>query len=351
MKTKILVTGSEGSLMQQVIPRLIMDGYEVIGVDNLYRHGTRERNDSYTFIQGDLTNEEFVHEVVRQNSPRFIIQAAAKIFGIGGFNAHRAEILSDDVKLHINVLNAAKKYFVSRVVYISSSMVYENCIQDELVPVSEDMPDKYPPPATDYGLSKYMGERLCRAYKEQYGLPYTIWRPFNIITPFEKSEGEVGTSHVFADYIKTLVIDEKRVLPIIGDGNQIRCFTWIGDVAEVIATLSFDDRAMNQTFNIGREEPVSMKDLAILILDKHFEFNPSAKYNYYEDLTFQTVANYDHDVRVRIPDGSKFREVFGPHHIEQTLDQSIHRCLEEAYRAHGKKTEVSSEAIQAASSS
>ena len=93
-------------------------------------------------------------------------------------------------------------------------MVYENCPQDINSPVIEDMIDNYPAPYTDYGLSKFVGERVSKAYFKQHGLKYTIWRPFNIITPYEKSESnDIGISHVFADYIKNIwnIVNRKNV--------------------------------------------------------------------------------------------------------------------------------------------
>jgi nucleoside-diphosphate-sugar epimerase len=202
-------------------------------------------------------------------------------------------------------------------------MVYENCPQDLYRPVHEDQPDFYPAPYTEYGMSKFVGERMSRAYKKQYGLDYTIWRPFNIITPYEKSEGDVGISHVFADYIKNIVIEKKKVLPIIGDGSQIRCFTWIEEVAKAIADYSFSDDTRNETFNLGNKEPIKMTELALTIRDIAIE-----KGMIDDGITkFETIANYENDVRVRVPSVKKTKEILG-WEAQVKIEESIERCLE-----------------------
>lgn len=320
---KILVTGSEGSLMQAVIPYLIANGHEVVGVDSLFRYNERMNlAKGYDFEKIDLTNPFDVDSLIGRIKPDYIIQAAARIFGVGGFNKYCADILYNDPMLHGNILQSAVKWQVKRVVYISSSMVYENCPQNIDIPVYEDMVDKHPAPYTEYGMSKYVGERMSIAYKKQYDLDYTIWRPFNIITPYEKSEGNIGTSHVFADYIKHIVVEKKNPLPIIGDGSQIRCFTWIDDIARMIATESFNDRSLNETFNLGNPEPFTMKQLAHIIHDEAVEQGFISPGN----LSFETVADYFADVKVRIPDISKAERTlnFKP---TKKLQESIKYCL------------------------
>lgn len=321
---KILVTGSEGSLMQAVIPKLLNGGNRVVGVDNLIRYGERlgYSGGGYKFVKADLVDPILVEELFRNEKPDFVIQAAARIYGVGGFNNYCADILGEDVALHNNVLKAAVKHNVQRVIYISSSMVYENCPQDKNRAVDEDMPDNYPAPLTDYGLSKFTGERLTKAFAKQYGLDYTIWRPFNIITPYERSEGEIGTSHVFADYIKNIVVEKLNPLPIIGDGTQIRCFTWIHEVADAIAKHSFSDTTRNDIFNLGNPEPITMIELAGIIHDVAVELNLLSS----RSLSFNKVADYENDVQVRIPDASKAEKILN-WKAQQKIRASVLNCL------------------------
>ena len=307
---RILVTGSEGSLMQFVIPFLIEAGHEVIGVDNFARYGVIERERNYEFVRGDLTDKGFVDRIMENVDG--VIQAAALIYGVGGFHKYPADILSKDIVLHQNILWSMLKHGVEKIAYISSSMVYERC--ESHPSIESDAMDSIIP-STDYGLSKVVGERLCAAFAHQFNMKYVIWRPFNIITPHELAEKEQGMSHVFADFVKNLAVENKNPLPIIGDGEQIRCFTWIEDVAKLIADYSFADVTNNEVYNIGNPEPITMKDLARLI---HRGPDP---------LEFVTVKEYHDDVTIRIPDVTKAQQDLG---FQPTVKvaESVERCLD-----------------------
>ncbi len=296
--------------MQYVIPVLLKKGYEVIGVDNFARYGEIERKRNYKFIKGDLTDPEFVDSIM--GGIDGVVQAAALIYGVGGFNKYPADILSKDIVLHQNILWAMKKHKVSKIAYISSSMVYERCNNH---PSKEEDAFESTIPSTDYGMSKLVGEKLCRAFARQYGINYVIWRPFNIITPHEVAEKEQGLSHVFADFIKNLIVEKKNPLPIFGDGEQIRCFTWIEDIANAIGEYSFESKTDNETYNLGNPEPITMKELARLI------------YQGTDELTFETVKEYSDDVTIRIPDISKATKELGFKPSKKVKD-SVKVCLE-----------------------
>ena len=190
-------------------------------------------------------------------------------------------------------------------------MVYEKCAQHTS---KEEHAMESLIPMTDYGLSKLVGERLCMAFHKQYDIDYVIWRPFNIITPYEVAENEQGISHVFADFIKNIVVEKKNPLPIIGSGEQVRCFTWIEDVAKLIADFSFKSETDNQEYNIGNPEPITMKELALLI------------YKGDEPLDFVTTKEYKDDVLLRIPDVSKAMKELGFKPTMKVKD-SIEKCL------------------------
>jgi nucleoside-diphosphate-sugar epimerase len=323
---KILVTGSEGSLMQAVIPHLLRSGHEVIGVDNFFRYGRIERERAYRLIEGDLADEAFVKRIMTKDIEG-VIQGAARIFGVSGFHAYPADILGRDVTLHQNILWAAKELgSIRRVVFISSSMVYERC---ETVPSAEEDVDDMRIPFTDYGLSKLVGERLSRAFQRQFGMDFTVWRPFNIITPFERAEAEPGFSHVFADFIERLIIKQEHPLKVIGDGEQVRCFTWIDDIASAIAKYSFDERTRNETFNLGNPEPTKMKELARMIFEIAQEKGAIPKGR---DLTFTHLPTFADDVRIRVPSVKKAEKLLGWTPQVRTRE-SVIRCVDQAIAA------------------
>jgi len=316
---KVLVTGSEGSLMQWVIPKLVESGHEVTGVDNFFRYGKLERDRDYEFVEGDLTDENLVKNLLKEKE--VVIQAAARIFGVRGFHKYPADILNRDLTLHQHIMWWAKERGVKKVVYISSSMVYERC---ETVPSREEDVDEQRVPYTDYGLSKLVGERLCRAHKQQYGTDYTIWRPFNIITPLEEAEEEQGIAHVFADFVQRLLVEKKNPMPILGDGEQIRCFTWIDDVASAIADHLDDPHTSGESFNLGNPHPTTMKELAHKIFDlgKKRGFDIPG-----ERLEFEHLPVYGDDVRLRIPSSDKAEKMLG-WRPEVMIDEALEMCLD-----------------------
>ena len=314
--------------MQVVIPLLLKKGHDVLGVDNLMKYGEVDRKRDYEFIKGDLTDVEVADKSVKGVDG--VLQAAATLYGVGGYNKYPADILAHDVTLHQNVLWSALKHDVEKVCFTSSSMVYE---ASGKLPSSEDSANEAIVPQTDYGLSKLIGERLSKAFARQYGLKYCLWRPFNILTRYEAVKNDQGVGHVFADYIQKIIFERQNPLPIIGDGTQIRCFGWIEEVAQAIAEFSFDERTDNEVFNLGNSEPVTMKMLANLIYDQAQKFGMIPLTD--KELDFKTIKDYKNDVRVRIPDVSKAKLVLG-WEAKVKLKDSIRMSLEYV-KTHVKK--------------
>jgi len=320
----ILVTGSEGSLMQWTIKHLLEAGHDVVGVDNHARYDDYEHTkvvstDRYEFRKADLTDYQAVLKCT--DGIDAVINAAALIYGVKGFHEYPADILSNDLTIHRNILEAASERDIDRVAYISSSMVYE---QDEPPHHEEDVWNSTVP-STDYGLSKVVGERYSRAFSEQYDIEYTTWRPFNIITPYERSEDESGMSHVFADFIRKVLVEEQNPMEIFGDGEQIRCFTWIDEVAEAIANYSFAPATTDEAYNLANPEPVTMKELARRI----FQHGKERGLVSGETLSFEHVPIYDDDVKKRVPAVNKATQDFG-WDPQVKLDDALDRCIDNA---------------------
>jgi UDP-glucose 4-epimerase len=316
---KIVVTGSEGSLMQAVIPQLLAAGHTILGIDNLYRYGKKSNRAGidYEFVQQDLIDRDRVFELTQGADT--IIHAAAKLYGVLGLLNYRADILGDDTAICSNILQACVANKIPHVVYMSSSMVYDSCIQDVNVPLSEEMTDACPLPKTDYGLSKLVCERMVEAFRQQHGINYTIWRPFNIVSPHEQSMTEIGFSHVLPDFVNHIILKKLNPLPIIGNGEQIRCFTWIDNVASIIANHSFLPASCNQVFNVCNIEPITMKDVAKMIYQATGK-DPA-------DLKFISSKDYVHDVKIRIPTVEKLQTLLGPFEFTSTKE-SIKQCIQ-----------------------
>ncbi len=299
---KILVTGSEGSLAQIVIPYLLKAGHEIVGADNFSRYGAIERERNYEFIKGDFGDTSFVKSIFSEHRFGAVFHFAALVYGVIGFHKKPADIIADNNLTTINLLKFGHEN-IQKFIYLSSSMVYERC---KSLPHKEEDTRSAIVMSTSYGLSKYIGERVVQSFHEQYGLTYVIWRPFNIITPFETPEEE-GFSHVFSDMIEKILVQKQNPVPLLGDGEQIRCFTNIYDVADAIARFSLSDEAKNQVFNIGNPEPITIKELAakIVSIGKKYGLLPE-EYT----LSFNYQPIYSDDVKKRIPDVSKIKRVF-----------------------------------------
>lgn len=321
---KVLLTGSEGSLMQWTIKHFLDAGHDVVGVDNHARYEDYEHtkvvdSDEYEFLRVDLTDYQSALDCTEDVDA--IVNAAALIYGVKGFHEYPADILSNDLTIHRNLLEAANENGVDRVAYISSSMVYE---QDE-PPHHEDDVWSSTIPSTDYGLSKVVGERYSKAFNEQYDINYTIWRPFNIITPYERGEDEPGMSHVFADFIRKILVEKQNPMEIFGDGEQVRCFTWIDEVAATIAEYSFAPSTANEAYNLANPEPVTMKELAQRI----FQRGKARGLVSGEELEFEHVPIYSDDVQKRVPAVEKAERDFG-WDPKIKLDNALDRCIDNA---------------------
>lgn len=315
---KILVTGSEGSLAQIVIPRLLADGHNIVGVDNFARYGHIKRDRPYEFHTGDLCDTAIVKRLYAAHCFDCIYHFAALVYGVVGFHKKPADIIADNNLITINLLKYGH-YRVKRFVYLSSSMVYETSAH---YPHREEETDTLPVMRTAYGLSKYIGERVVQSFQQQFGISYVIWRPFNIITPFEKPEEE-GFSHVFSDLIEKILIQKLAPVPVLGDGQQIRCFTNISDVADAIARFSLQPKLENQAVNIGNPEPVTVKELAakIVAIGKKLGLLGTG----YE-LRFEHQPVYADDVKKRVPDVSKIKRLFG-WETKTRVDESLEQCI------------------------
>jgi nucleoside-diphosphate-sugar epimerase len=308
----LLITGSEGSLSQWIIDK-IANQYHIVGVDNCSRYGLTDRKRNYEFVIGELCDQPCVDAIFQKYKPQYVLHCAAQIYGVVGFHKYSADILGSNATSTQCVLSAAAKHSVKKVAYLSSSMVYERATQ---FPLTESMTDWLPCPHTGYGLSKLFGERLLIEYHQQYDMNYVIWRPFNLITPLEPIENEPGIAHVFTDFIKKIAIDRCESVEIFGDGNQVRCFTWINDVANIIAHRSWSDDTDKQIYNVGSETPTRIIDLARAIWNR---CRPG------ESFKAHFVTNYKDDVITRIPDCSKAITIGWQH--SKSLDQLIDICL------------------------
>lgn len=324
---KVLVTGSQGFIGSYVCAELLDRGYEVWGIDNYSKYGEVRRghddHPNFHLKVFDLINDEALSRMFSENDlkPNYILHLAARIGGIKYFHDYASELLIDNSRMDANMIDVAvslhKEGALDRFVAMSSSMVFENT---DIYPTPENCLDKIPPPSSTYGFSKLSLEYQCKGASEQYGLPYTIVRPFNCVGIGEQDAkgGEVTMmgnvkmlmSHVLPDLIhRALQLGPDDKMPILGSGEQVRHYTNGKDIARGIVMAMESDAAVNNDFNISSPVATTVRELAEMVWDK-IHGTP---------LVFEHCDPYTYDVQVRSPNVRKAKEVLG---FEAEIDLS-----------------------------
>jgi len=293
LKTKFLVTGGAGFIGSEIVRQLLAGGHQVRIADNLSKKDATVDSRA-EFFNVDLTDP-------KQTQPVFAgidicINAAAKIGGIGYFHKFPATILSENNKIYSCTFEAAVKSKIQRMVYISSSMVFEST---SMFPSKEEDLYKIPPPVSSYGFSKLSGEWYCHSFWDQYKLPFSICRPFNAYGVNEFPEREVGYAHVIPDIVRKILSDQYP-LELLGDGQQSRCFTHVSDIASGVIAVALHANGKNQDFNIGSDKEIKMIDLAktiwqVMDIDKPFKV--------------KFTKGYEFDIKRRVPNVGKIEKL------------------------------------------
>ncbi|SFR61130.1 Nucleoside-diphosphate-sugar epimerase [Halogeometricum rufum] len=311
---KVAITGGAGFLGSHIVDYFVEQGEDVVVVDD-FSSGEAENleqsADDVEIRELDLRSEDAIDGL---DDIDVVVHLAAKIGGIGYFHHVPADIIAMNDAMNKVVFDAAVEHDFDRVVYASSSMVYERATE---FPVTEDQISEIPPPDSAYGFQKLAGEYYCRAYHDQYDVEYSIFRPFNAVGPREPPGEEVGQAHVIPDFVLKILDKEQYPLKILGDGRQVRSFTNVRDIARGVYLCSFEDAAANDHFNLGSEEGVSMRDLARKIWERSGRE---------VDIEFETTEAFAHDVQKRVPSSQKAQEVLG-WEPEITLDESLEQYI------------------------
>jgi UDP-glucose 4-epimerase len=313
--TTVLVSGSAGFIGGYVVEELLQRGYEVIGVDNFSKYGPVKKSyddhPSYRFVEADCRDTALMEELLA-GADQFIA-GAAMIGGISYFHAYAYDLLATNERIMAASVDAAlaahRQGRLRKVTYLSSSMVFESA---DRWPSVEGDERKVPPPLSSYGFQKLAVEYFAHAAWDQYKLPYTILRPFNCVGvgegralgDVEVASGNVklAMSHVVPDLVQKVLMGQDP-LHILGDGSQVRHYTYGGDLARGIVTAMEHDAAMNQDFNLSTATSTTVLELADVIWQKIR--GSEVPFHYVSDPPFE------HDVAKRIPSVEKAKRVLG----------------------------------------
>ena len=326
----VVVTGSAGFIGGYVVQELLDRGHKVIGVDNFSKYGpishAYDSNPNYTLVTGDCQDLDLMTSVL-EDADHFIA-GAAMIGGISYFHTYAYDLLATNERIIAASCDAAIKVFpkgkLKKVTYLSSSMVFEST---DRWPSVEGDERKVAPPLSSYGFQKLAVEYFAHAAWDQYKIPYTILRPFNCVGIGERrATGDVeiksgnvnlAMSHVVPDLVQK-VLKGQDPLHILGDGSQVRCYTYGGDLAKGIAMAMESDAATNEDFNISTPVATSVKELAEVIWKKIK--GPDVPLNFFSE------EGFEYDVAKRIPSVEKAEKLLG-FKAETSLDEMLDEVI------------------------
>src|SRR3954449_4773115 len=256
--SRVLVTGGAGTIGGAVVRRLLADpDWEVRVADQ--REAPEWMRQGPEAVTAALRSPEAAARACSGCS--HVIHLAAIVGGIANFHKLPYTLLEMNTGLYNGVFRAALEERVERLVYVSSSMVFERTSD---FPTAEEHVRDTPIPDSAYGFSKLAGEVYCRALHDELGLPFTICRPFNAYGPGEMPDHEPGIAHLVPDLIRK-VLAGQRPLEIFGSGEQTRTITHIDDIADGVVTAMASPAGENEDFNISASEELTVAEIARIV--------------------------------------------------------------------------------------
>jgi UDP-glucose 4-epimerase len=330
MMEKVLVSGSAGFIGGYVVEELLRRGYAVVGVDNFSKYGKVKKSyddhPHYQLVEGDARDVELMTRLLADCD--HFIAGAAMIGGISYFHTYAYDLLATNERIIAASCDAAIKAHqegrLQKVTYLSSSMVFESAND---WPSYEGQQREIPPPLSSYGFQKLAVEYFAQAAWDQYQLPFTIARPFNCVGIGESRalgdeeilSGNVrlAMSHVVPDLVQK-VLKGQDPLHILGSGEQIRHYTYGGDLAAGVVEAMAHPDARNEDFNLSTAQSTTVLELAEAIWRK-----------VKGDGVPLRVVNDDpftYDVQRRIPSVDKAKRVLG-FEATTTLDTMLDEVI------------------------
>lgn len=327
---KVLVTGAAGFINGYLVPELLSAGHEVIGLDDFSKYGriakSYDHHARYRFVEGDAKDGALMRALAADCDQ--VVAAAAMIGGISYFHEFAYDLLAENERILASTFDAAiaahRAGRLKRIVVVSSSMVYES---STVFPTPEGAELVSPPPVSTYGFQKLASEYFAKGAWEQYQLPYTIVRPFNCVGIGERralrdsdvmsGNVKLALSHVVPD-LALKVLKGQDPLHILGEGNQVRHFTYGGDLAHGIRLAMESPSAVNEDFNLSTATSTTILDLAARIW--------TAVHGPGRPLQFVSDPPFEHDVQLRVPDVAKAQRVLG-FEATTTLDAMLDEVI------------------------
>lgn len=251
-QAKIFVAGHRGMVGSAIVRRLEREGYTSVV--------TR------THAELDLTDQTAVSDFLTTERPEFVFLAAAKVGGIHANNTFRAEFLYQNIMIEANIIHAAWKAGVQRMLFLGSSCIYpRDCPQ----PIREEylLTGPLEPTNEPYAIAKISGIKLCESYNQQYGTQYASVMPTNLFGPNDNYD--LCNSHVLPALIRKA--HEAKVrgdceLVVWGSGQPMREFLFVDDMADACVFM-METGVSEGLFNVGTGTDVTIRELAETVMD------------------------------------------------------------------------------------
>jgi len=260
-----LVTGGAGFIGAHVAQECLNLGHRVIVVDDLSGGSVENVPDEAQFVEGSVTDVPLMEKLFQDHGVTYVYHLAAYAAeGLSHFI--RRFNYTNNVIGTVNLINLSVLHEVECFVFTSSIAVYG----EGQLPMTEAMT---PRPEDPYGIGKYAAELDLEAARKMFGLNHIVFRPHNVY----------GTMQNLGDPYRNVIgifmrqVLQGEPLTVFGDGTQTRAFSHIRDVAPIIARSVTEERAYNQTFNIGADKPYSINQLIEAIAEV-FDVEPEVTY-------------------------------------------------------------------------
>ena len=250
-ESKVFVAGNRGLVGSAIVRNLIAKGYR-----NIY---------SAPRTHFDLRDQNDVEKYFEVNRPEYVFLAAAKVGGIKANSDYPAQFIRDNLQIQTNVIDAAYRHGVKKLVFLGSSCIYPKFATQ---PITEDqfMTGPLEPTNDAYAIAKIAGIKMCQAYYQQYGFKAISLMPTNLYGPNDNFDLE--SSHVLPAMIAKFhnAMKNNESVTLWGDGSAMREFLHVDDLAEVcyVCMQKYDKP---EHINVGTGEDVRIWELANIISD------------------------------------------------------------------------------------